>query len=555
MFKLFNMTRERRSGLSRSERVEHLLSTFRHGTKKEREEEIPFDAPPIASSDEESESDASSGSHVRRGDIQSTNFGRQPSLGIPPRTVHSQPNNGRTTRSKRPATDDTGPSEPPPSKKRRSSASSADPLGEPSEHYVSSPVAGNLNRRFKVGYGRKAEARGEKQSTRNPASMNPDPRKVSCRARLTPIAGKYGSKRTLSRDKEDGSSEDNFVRPPELSPEKHSPEKRFSLRSIAMLESPSPQKAFKPVQVAPRRDPASSPQQPAPKSKPGSRKFQRRLSQRRSPREEPSEMSQGAVFKMPPCLSDSEPDGVAAGEVGNGLRDVQDILEVDAASSVSPRKPPADVTGLGPVCPVCSEPVDEGILVNFTKRSGAGFDEQMQFCAMHRKTAARKTWESRGYPKINWQKLDSRMARHHRYIKSVLEGESSFFRELLGQKVAAGEDRTVKKTDVRLVPGYYGMRGLRCMSDNIIHKFSALLRRQAVHDSAVSARGYTSFVQAVLVPELAVRLIMEDMSVKAEKARDILYESIAVGELLNEEIADVVVKDSDSDVSEDAGSD
>lgn len=47
--------------------------------------------------------------------------------------------------------------------------------------------------------------------------------------------------------------------------------------------------------------------------------------------------------------------------------------------------------------------------------------------------------------------------------------------------------------------------------------------------------GVPDYVNAVLVPELAVMLIKEDMRVAEEVARDILRKSTRLGELLNEE--------------------
>ena len=78
------------------------------------------------------------------------------------------------------------------------------------------------------------------------------------------------------------------------------------------------------------------------------------------------------------------------------------------------------------------------------------------------------------------------------------------------------------------------------MSENIIDSFSSQLRRIAVTDRLVAARGVTGYVQNVLVPELAVRLICEDMGLGAEESRQIMRESISLGDLLNEEVEDVI---------------
>ncbi len=71
-------------------------------------------------------------------------------------------------------------------------------------------------------------------------------------------------------------------------------------------------------------------------------------------------------------------------------------------------------------------------------------------------------------------------------------------------------------------------------------KFSSQLRRIAVTDRLVAARGVTSYVQNVLVPELAVRLICEDLGLEVEEARQVMRESVGLGDLLNEEVEDVV---------------
>ena len=49
------------------------------------------------------------------------------------------------------------------------------------------------------------------------------------------------------------------------------------------------------------------------------------------------------------------------------------------------------------------------------------------------------------------------------------------------------------------------------------------------------AAGVAAYIQAVLAPELATLLVMDDMNVDAESARAILRDSIDVGNLLNEE--------------------
>ena len=71
--------------------------------------------------------------------------------------------------------------------------------------------------------------------------------------------------------------------------------------------------------------------------------------------------------------------------------------------------------------------------------------------------------------------------------------------------------------------------------------FSPKMRRLAASDKLISSSGVSGYVQAVLVPELAVVLAKEDMGVDDdERARAILRESVEIGDLLNEEEDEVV---------------
>ena len=79
----------------------------------------------------------------------------------------------------------------------------------------------------------------------------------------------------------------------------------------------------------------------------------------------------------------------------------------------------------------------------------------------------------------------------------------------------------------------------------------------ATRDKHIAAAGVSGgvsgFVQAVLVPELAVMLIREDLGAKSSQDPvQVLRESATIGELLNPEVEDHVggvVVDADSDMT------
>ncbi|KAI1333459.1 RTC4-like domain-containing protein [Xylariaceae sp. FL0016] len=191
-------------------------------------------------------------------------------------------------------------------------------------------------------------------------------------------------------------------------------------------------------------------------------------------------------------------------------------------------------------CPMCQEVVDRNLFQKHSINGKMTVKKQTAFCRLHKRKEALAS-DSK-YPKINWETLQNRISRHHQFLRGVLEGtESSHYADLLREKVQSGKNRTLLKTDDSLTPGYYGPRGLRTMTEYIMRTMSSIVRKRAVEDRLISARGYTNYVQAVLIPELAVRLIMEDMGVTIEVARSILRESVEVGELLYEDTGDVIV--------------
>jgi len=243
--------------------------------------------------------------------------------------------------------------------------------------------------------------------------------------------------------------------------------------------------------------------------------------------------SQPRIFQVPSMTPDiiaySEPE--ASEVIG---------LEDSSFKKLPPSPEPAPEAS----CPMCGESVDAMFLKDYNGGKRMNIRTQTKFCQAHKKKSARAEWTEKGYPTIDWSDFDTRLAQHHSYLKSLLDGASSYYRNMLAEQVRSGKDRTllqaVSNSENSLTPGYYGLRGFRAMSENIIDKFSPQLRRIAITDRLVASRGVTSYVQNVLVPELAVKLICEDMNLGVEEARQVMRESAGLGDLLNEEVEDVV---------------
>ncbi|KAI0107626.1 RTC4-like domain-containing protein [Nemania sp. FL0031] len=194
-----------------------------------------------------------------------------------------------------------------------------------------------------------------------------------------------------------------------------------------------------------------------------------------------------------------------------------------------------------PRCPMCHKEVDRELIEKYSTNGKMSVKQQTDFCRLHKRRSAETAGMEKGYPKIDWEGLKGRCEAHLKFLQGILEGsQASHYRQIFKEKVDSGKNRTLLKSQDNLTPGYYGPRGLQVMTGFIMNALSYVIRKRAIEDKLISARSYTGYVQTVLVPELTVRLIMEDMSVSEERAREVLGESIEIGELLHEETRDIV---------------
>lgn len=228
---------------------------------------------------------------------------------------------------------------------------------------------------------------------------------------------------------------------------------------------------------------------------------------------------------------------------------------ISPAESITDITKRSDEDDTPAICPICRDPVDLDLLQSWTAgKPRLAFREQIQFCHAHKQHEAHQTCVQRGYPSIDWTRVPTRMRRHNAFIESILEQRvPSHFRDRLAEKVSKGENRSLMQTlksgaSETLTPGYYGPKGARVMMDHITKTFSAAIRTRAGSDRLIASGGVSGYIQAVLVPELATRLVMDDMRVGEAGAREVLAESIEIGELLNEQEQDSVkVEDDDED--------
>ncbi|KAJ5219155.1 uncharacterized protein N7498_001254 [Penicillium cinerascens] len=218
----------------------------------------------------------------------------------------------------------------------------------------------------------------------------------------------------------------------------------------------------------------------------------------------------------------------------------------DNASDSPLSSPPSSQGPLKSLCPMCKEEVDPELLMLFEAQPKQRIREQQQFCASHQQSTAEKDWETKGYPEINWDTFDERVQKHLQDLEKLLVPDcTSYYRNILDTTLKSGQAKNFRLTlagdGIETIScGYYGTKGAAKMLQGIVDRFSLKLRRLSSSDHIVKTAGVAGYAQSVLVPELAVRLVKEDMDVNDHAARQILRESMQLGQKLNPAADDVV---------------
>jgi hypothetical protein len=218
----------------------------------------------------------------------------------------------------------------------------------------------------------------------------------------------------------------------------------------------------------------------------------------------------------------------------------------------------------GTECAICHEPVNQDDYWDFWKGRKKTVKNQAAFCFAHKKKTAQKECDAEGYPTIDWAALPLRIKKHRMDLHRILTNDlPSAYRTryeplaLTGKAAAVPSKRTDLPTqqqaqlesyaldDNAVCPGYYGPRGRRAITESVMRMLRNEIKRCV--DPVVQTSGPATFVQAVLVPEVAVRLIMEDVVCDRDEAEEVRERTWEMGVLLNEEIEDEVEVGEESD--------
>jgi len=241
--------------------------------------------------------------------------------------------------------------------------------------------------------------------------------------------------------------------------------------------------------------------------------------------------------------------------------------------------------------------------------------DKLRFCNLHNATTAKDNWNRSEYPTIDWKKLPGRLEGldsivadiltrriHSTYrtaLQSAVADDKVNYRHAMRNPEAQARVPIAKVVDnAALIPnsstdptpisiassqaqddesstfsstGYYGPRGSRAILDHVMSSplISQQLREVSANEELFKRVGIAYFLQVVIVPEIAWRLIREDMGLGGDqrmkkrrsgdtepeegeiRAKEILLESKKVGELVNggdeEDLTEIAAPELDDD--------
>ncbi|KAL1918667.1 uncharacterized protein VTP21DRAFT_2689 [Calcarisporiella thermophila] len=232
--------------------------------------------------------------------------------------------------------------------------------------------------------------------------------------------------------------------------------------------------------------------------------------------------TQGAMFKAP-----------------SPQREVTELEPFDITScEVSPltitEEPPDSQTML---CPLCQESTPLSPSITLKLAHARKYPQNLThiyatICRSHRaETSIVPDGIRRGYPSIiDFSELRVRVSGMLEDLQQIRE--ESYFRRMALQLYTKFGRTKARQAGVLLenfhasLPGYYGPRGASIILDTLTR---SLLHTRKLTFAQTSPQQPIEYLQQVLVPEVGVRLIMEDRGIDEEEARKVMKESAEFG--------------------------
>ncbi|KAK9325626.1 RTC4-like domain-containing protein [Lipomyces orientalis] len=198
-------------------------------------------------------------------------------------------------------------------------------------------------------------------------------------------------------------------------------------------------------------------------------------------------------------------------------------------------------------CPMCGMEVSDGVRCRF-KSVPDSLRRSYAICISHRRESTLEDAKGKNYPTdLDEGKLAERAEKYTAILPDIInEIRPSIFQEKAkAGAVALGGRRMdalgqMEDGLAELLPGYYGLKGNSVLLRVALRSSESAIRRASRRNRWITNVSITGYASAVLVPELAIRLIMEDQNVNEDTAEKIRQESIEYGRVVFGDERDLV---------------
>ncbi|KAK9248906.1 RTC4-like domain-containing protein [Lipomyces tetrasporus] len=198
-------------------------------------------------------------------------------------------------------------------------------------------------------------------------------------------------------------------------------------------------------------------------------------------------------------------------------------------------------------CPMCGMEVSDAVRYRF-KSVPDSLRRSYAICISHRRESTLADAKGKNYPtNLDEGKLAERAEKYTAMLPDIInEIRPSIFQEKAkAGAVALGGRRMDALGQMEdglgdLLPGYYGLKGNSVLLRVALRSSESAIRRASRRNRWIMNVSITGYASAVLVPELAIRLIMEDQNVDEDTAETIRQESIEYGRVVFGDERDLV---------------
>lgn len=177
------------------------------------------------------------------------------------------------------------------------------------------------------------------------------------------------------------------------------------------------------------------------------------------------------------------------------------------------------------------------------------------YCRRHENATVLQQGKQLGYPAVcDFTQVRARITKLLPRIRKLLDGPDSEFLTILRNKTShrnVATPMSMFNVFDLTQPGYYGPRGAEMIKGIVMDSMAKEIKsNKGLSDALKFCGGVMGYISSIIVPEIGVRLIMEDMDMNWDDARKIMKESSAYGNVINPVIDNISDGDDESEDSD-----